>query len=176
MNIKDKLMGMLKETDVVDLMPITIYKDGNIYRLTCDGDPSYVAEFDNARDAVNEAFYQSNVYSLIEYLIKNYDKKTDMVNECIWLMRSEKINNFGISLGSDDINSNIYTIPDVTDTAYDIIQQKDILDDVIGTQEAGELWGLSADRIKALCADGTIRAKKIGNTWVIDRNQPNPRA
>lgn len=122
MNIKDKLIKMLQATDVVDLMPITIYKEDNTYKLTCDGDPSYVVEFDNAKDAVNEAFCQSNVYDLIAYLTKNYERKTDMIKECLWLMRSGKDSNFGISLGGDDINGNIYAIPDIADTAYDIVQ------------------------------------------------------
>lgn len=50
-----------------------------------------------------------------------------------------------------------------------------VLDQVMGVQEAGELWGLSADRIKGLCQSGELYAKKIGKTWVIDKNQPNPK-
>lgn len=50
-----------------------------------------------------------------------------------------------------------------------------ILDEIIGVQEASELWGLSADRIKQLCQTGEIEAKKIGKTWVILKNQQNPK-
>lgn len=48
------------------------------------------------------------------------------------------------------------------------------LSNVIGVEEASELWNLSAGYIKNLCAEGKIICKKIGKTWVIDKNQPNP--
>lgn len=53
--------------------------------------------------------------------------------------------------------------------------QQNALANVIGVEEASEIWGLSPGYIKNLCADGKIKAKKIGKTWVIDRNQPNPK-
>lgn len=49
------------------------------------------------------------------------------------------------------------------------------LDNLIGVSEASELWGLTAAYIKNLCAEGKVDAKKIGNTWVIDKRQPNPK-
>jgi hypothetical protein len=49
-----------------------------------------------------------------------------------------------------------------------------MLDEIIGVDEAAELWGLSAGYIKNLCAEKKIIAKKIGNVWVIDKRQPNP--
>lgn len=49
-----------------------------------------------------------------------------------------------------------------------------ILDRVIGVREAAELWGLSPGTVKNLCAAGTVRAKKIGPTWVIDSQQETP--
>lgn len=48
------------------------------------------------------------------------------------------------------------------------------LDDIMGTEEASRIWGLSQDHIKRLCRQGRIKARLIGKTWVIDRNQPNP--
>ncbi|MGG2024174.1 helix-turn-helix domain-containing protein [Gottfriedia sp. S16(2024)] len=51
----------------------------------------------------------------------------------------------------------------------------EILDSIIGAQEASEIWGLAPAYIKDLCAKGEIKAKKIGKTWVIDKNQENPR-
>lgn len=48
------------------------------------------------------------------------------------------------------------------------------LDNIIGVEEASKLWGLSPGTIKNYCADGKIIAKKIGKTWVIDKNQENP--
>ncbi|WEG14177.1 helix-turn-helix domain-containing protein [Pullulanibacillus sp. KACC 23026] len=50
-----------------------------------------------------------------------------------------------------------------------------VLDQIMGVKEAGELWGLSADRVKAICQSGEVEAKKIGKTWIIDKNQPNPK-
>lgn len=46
---------------------------------------------------------------------------------------------------------------------------------ILGVQEAAKLWDLKPGTIKNLCAQGKIRAKKIGNTWVIDRDQENPK-
>lgn len=50
-----------------------------------------------------------------------------------------------------------------------------VLDNVMGVEEASELWELSAGYIKNLCAAGKIVAKKIGKTWVIDKTQQDPR-
>lgn len=52
---------------------------------------------------------------------------------------------------------------------------RDPLDEIMGTDEAAKLWGLSAVRVKHLCSQGKVKAKKIGKTWVIDRQQENPR-
>jgi hypothetical protein len=49
-----------------------------------------------------------------------------------------------------------------------------VLENIIGVKEASELWGLDASYIKNLCAQGKVKAKKIGNTWVIDKRQENP--
>lgn len=46
---------------------------------------------------------------------------------------------------------------------------------IMDTKEASEQWGLSQDHIKKLCREGKVRAKKIGSSWAIDRNQPNPK-
>ena len=48
------------------------------------------------------------------------------------------------------------------------------LNNVIGVDEASELWSLSPGYIKNLCAAGKIICKKVGKTWVIDATQPNP--
>lgn len=50
-----------------------------------------------------------------------------------------------------------------------------MLDKIIGVNEASELWGLSPGYVKNLCAEGKIKSKKIGKTWVILKDQPNPR-
>lgn len=50
-----------------------------------------------------------------------------------------------------------------------------VLDQIMGVKEAGEMWGLSADRVKGLCQSKEVKCKKIGNSWVLDKNQPNPK-
>ncbi|MED3269288.1 hypothetical protein P4358_26505 [Bacillus thuringiensis] len=47
------------------------------------------------------------------------------------------------------------------------------LNNVIGVDEAHFISGLSAGYIKNLCAAGKIAAKKIGKTWIIDKEQFN---
>lgn len=50
------------------------------------------------------------------------------------------------------------------------------LDNVMGVVEAAKEWEYdSPGTVKNLCATGKVIAKKIGNTWVIDKNQPNPK-
>lgn len=52
---------------------------------------------------------------------------------------------------------------------------KIILDQVMGVNEAAVKWGLSPGTIKNKCADGEIIAKKIGKTWIIPTDHPNPK-
>lgn len=47
------------------------------------------------------------------------------------------------------------------------------MDHVIGAKEAAELWNVTEGHIKNLCSDGEIIAKKVGNAWVIEKNQPH---
>lgn len=120
-DLRKRLENMIEENNVVDIMPITIYKENeDLYIVTCDGDDEYVKEFNNAKDAAEEAFSQSNIYNLISYLIDKYDRKTDMIKELIRLRRTEEDELFGITLGVDDINNNTYLTPHVADTAWNI--------------------------------------------------------
>jgi hypothetical protein len=48
------------------------------------------------------------------------------------------------------------------------------LDKIMGVDEASELWKLSPGCIKDLCEEGKIKCRKIGETWIIDKEQPNP--
>ncbi len=48
------------------------------------------------------------------------------------------------------------------------------LENVMGVEEASERWNLSPGYIKNLCAEGKVEAKKIGKTWIIDKEQDNP--
>ncbi|OUB81194.1 helix-turn-helix domain-containing protein [Bacillus wiedmannii] len=52
--------------------------------------------------------------------------------------------------------------------------EHDSLSDVMGVEEAAEQWGLSPGYIKNLCAEGKVKAKKIGKTWVIQKTQERP--
>lgn len=49
------------------------------------------------------------------------------------------------------------------------------LDQIMSVQDASKLWGLSPDRVKGMCQNGEVKAVKIGNSWVLDCNQPNPK-
>jgi len=44
-----------------------------------------------------------------------------------------------------------------------------MLDNIIGVEEATTILGLSPGTIKNYCASGKIPAKKIGNTWIMDK-------
>lgn len=48
------------------------------------------------------------------------------------------------------------------------------LDEIMGVEQASKLWGLAPSYVKDLCAKGKVKAVKIGKTWIIDKNQPNP--
>jgi Helix-turn-helix domain len=50
------------------------------------------------------------------------------------------------------------------------------LDKIMGVEEASEVWELSSGYIKNLCAEGKIKSRKIGNTWIIDKEQPSPKS
>ena len=48
------------------------------------------------------------------------------------------------------------------------------LDQIMGVQEAAQLWRLSADHVKTLCRQKKVIARNIGKTWIILKDQPNP--
>ena len=50
-----------------------------------------------------------------------------------------------------------------------------ILDKIMGVEEASLLWELAPGTIKNLCAAGIVKAKKIGKTWIIPKDHPNPK-
>jgi excisionase family DNA binding protein len=45
------------------------------------------------------------------------------------------------------------------------------LHNVIDVHEAATILNVSPGHVKNLCAQGKIVAKKIGNTWVIDKSK-----
>lgn len=51
------------------------------------------------------------------------------------------------------------------------------LDHIMDVEEAANLWGLKPSYVKDLCRlklQKEGRAKKKGNIWILDKNQPNP--
>lgn len=49
------------------------------------------------------------------------------------------------------------------------------LDEIMGTEEASERWDLSQDHVKRLCREGKVLCRLFGKTWILDKNQPNPK-
>lgn len=50
-----------------------------------------------------------------------------------------------------------------------------VLEMIMGVKAAGEIWGLSPDQVKRLCRDGKVNAVRIGNTWILEKDQENPK-
>ncbi|KAF6626965.1 helix-turn-helix domain-containing protein [Paenibacillus sp. EKM208P] len=50
-----------------------------------------------------------------------------------------------------------------------------LMSQLMTTDEANELWGLNQDYIKRLCSSGVVVARKKGKTWLILKDQPNPK-
>jgi len=49
-----------------------------------------------------------------------------------------------------------------------------IMDQLMTTEEASEIWGVHQDHIKRFCSSGKVVARKRGKTWLILRDQPYP--
>jgi hypothetical protein len=50
-----------------------------------------------------------------------------------------------------------------------------ILEQLMTTEEAAIEWDLSQDHVKRLCGDGKVIAAKRGKTWLLLREQDNPK-
>ena len=50
----------------------------------------------------------------------------------------------------------------------------DALNGIMGVEEAAQKWGTTSHYVKNLCRAGRCRARKMGKTWVLDRDQPSP--
>lgn len=46
-----------------------------------------------------------------------------------------------------------------------------MLDNIIGVEEAAEILGLSPGTIKNMCAAGKLNCKKIGKTWILNKEE-----
>lgn len=50
-----------------------------------------------------------------------------------------------------------------------------VLENIMGVNEAAEKWGLSPGTIKNYCSQkGKVLAVKIEGKWILDKNQENP--
>lgn len=61
------------------------------------------------------------------------------------------------------------------ETFYGDYENSTLLMGIMGTEEAAAKWGLSNAYVKNLCNQGKLQARKIGQTWVLDVNTPNPK-
>ncbi|QJX74725.1 hypothetical protein [Priestia megaterium] len=50
------------------------------------------------------------------------------------------------------------------------------LENVCIINEASKAWGMTEEYIEELCVNEIIKAIKIGNEWLVDTLQPNPKA
>lgn len=83
-------------------------------------------------------------------------------------MFQEIISNMNWDEFSDESLKDEYTL-------YYYKERESWRNSIMDTKTASELWGMSQDRIKHLCSQGEIEAVKVGNSWAIYRNQPNPK-
>jgi excisionase family DNA binding protein len=44
----------------------------------------------------------------------------------------------------------------------------------MSTEEASKLWGVHQDHVKRLCREGKVSCRKIGKTYILNKNQPRP--
>ncbi|WP_405169321.1 helix-turn-helix domain-containing protein [Paenibacillus sp. FSL H3-0286] len=54
-------------------------------------------------------------------------------------------------------------------------QLNTIMSQIMTTEEAATVWGLSQDHVKRLCLSGQLVASKRGKTWLILKEQDNPK-
>lgn len=50
-------------------------------------------------------------------------------------------------------------------------EKYDPLEHIMDTEEAGKRWGLSEQRVRALCSSGEIKAKRMKRDWAIVKDQ-----
>lgn len=50
----------------------------------------------------------------------------------------------------------------------------EILKQIMGVTEAAERWGVDPSTIKKMCSSGRIPAIKIGETWIMSKDQERP--
>lgn len=50
-------------------------------------------------------------------------------------------------------------------------EKYDPLEHIMSSEDAAKLWDISEERVRALCREGKIRAKRLKRDWAIDKNQ-----
>ncbi|WP_457195885.1 hypothetical protein [Paenibacillus polymyxa] len=56
------------------------------------------------------------------------------------------------------------------------IIEDNVLIRIMGVEGAAEKWkNISPGTVKNMCASGKVKAVKLGKTWVMDVDHPNPR-
>jgi hypothetical protein len=48
------------------------------------------------------------------------------------------------------------------------------LNEIMSTEEASKTWGVHQDHVKRLCREGKVICRKIGKTYILQKNQPKP--
>lgn len=55
-----------------------------------------------------------------------------------------------------------------------LLNQMNPLDHIMGVSQASEIWGVDPSTIKKMCSSGRIPAVKIGDTWILRKDQARP--
>jgi hypothetical protein len=58
---------------------------------------------------------------------------------------------------------------------HSVSVQRHALRNIMSVEEAAKKWKMSESRVRALCADETIEARKLGKTWIIPKDHPHPK-
>ncbi len=135
-------------------------------------------------NVLSKKVFESDKIKISDKYLSRYAKAPAKYFTIIHKDLIEYVNKFGQDeLQLLDLFEEILSEMDVTEFTNEPLNGKYLhayytqqhnLNNVIGVEEASKLWGLSPGYIKNLCADGKIVSKKIGKTWVIDKNQENP--
>lgn len=100
--------------------------------------------------------------------VMQYTHKFTDVEWALWEILGEKIAAFEMSQFTDEKLSDKFL--------FHQSRQLHDINNKMSIKEATELWGYkTTSHVRQLCADGKIKAVKMGRDWWIDRDQPNPR-
>lgn len=54
------------------------------------------------------------------------------------------------------------------------MSKEEILNQIMGVQEASAKWGVTPDRVKQFCEQGRFPCVKVGNNWILLKDQEKP--